>query len=173
MKTDRQKKTDFFHHLCLTSSLALIFWIIPSANCGHGAESDLLNHIPSRRGPTTHGCYILFRSVFPTSYDRSGGWNVRPRDGRGVSGGKRPHCGAVRDCQPPGPRDCGATAAWFMASLRGDRPSPAWRSCSCNCQQPRINFPEPKISETDPLSFTNIFLSLFKALKHNFGLDDT
>lgn len=44
---------------------------------------------PAGGGPTTHACCLLFRSVFPTSYDRSGGWNVRPRDGRGgVSGGR-------------------------------------------------------------------------------------
>lgn len=72
-------------------------------NCGHPAESDLLNHIPSRRG--NHAC-LLDSVPFPFSRPHKTGPGVGMcgggRDGRGVSGGKRPHCGAVRDCQPPG-----------------------------------------------------------------------
>lgn len=80
----------------------LIFGVVRCANVGRRAERDLGNHIPSRRGPTTHACCLLFRSVFPTSYDRSGGWNVRPRHGRGVSGGKETTLWSGRRLSAPG-----------------------------------------------------------------------
>lgn len=60
-KQDRRRHTS--SSLRLTSSLVLIFWLVPSANCGHRAESDLRNHIPSRshllRMPALF-CSVLF-----------------------------------------------------------------------------------------------------------------